>query len=541
MVMNLTQLFQRTGLLIRFNLKRDWAKLVLWIVILAGLLTAIAAKFDGIYSDQTAINEIIKTLKTPAMVSLFGAFTAQHPYTTAKVFATEMVVFMALFMVIMNIMIGVATTRGDEDDGLLELIRAHAVGRGAPLLAGAVELTLLNGLVGLLFGLGLQVAGMPGADTTGNWLIGFALAALGWAFGMLTLVVAQLANNASGATMLSYAILGVMYVVRMSTDVSHPKLTWWIPFGWIEKISAYQANHWLPVIAYVLFGLVCLGLALGLSLQRDLGAGLITVRQGRQRASRWLRGPVSLLWRQSRGMIIAWIIGNFVLGVAYGSVFNTIGDLAKSNPMIKQLLGATALASANRLIVKNFIAILAVVMVIVALIAAVQLMLKLVSDENKGYLHQISATATSRWHVWASYTGWAMLTGIVVLFAGLGGMYLMGAADMKDPISWLTYWHVFLAYVPAMLVMIAFASLLTGWLPKWRYLAWAWVAYAFFSLYLGNLIDLPKWAKHLTPLGFVNKVPLKAVVWSTNWWCLALTVLILVVAAIGYRRRDLAQ
>lgn len=541
MVMNLTQLFQRTGLLIRFNLKRDWVKLVLWIVIMVSLLTAVAAKFDTIYSDQTAINEIIKTLKTPAMVSLFGAFTAQHPYTTAKVFATEMVVFMALFMVIMNIMIGVAATRGDEDDGLLELIRAHAVGRGAPLLAGAVELTLLNGLIGLLFSLGLQVAGMPGADTTGNWLIGLALAALGWAFGMLTLVVAQLANNASGATMLSYAILGVMYVVRMSTDVSHPKLTWWIPFGWIEKISAYQANHWLPVIAYVLFGLVCLVLALGLSLQRDLGAGLITVRQGRQRASRWLRGPVSLLWRQSRGVIIAWIIGNFVLGVAYGSVFNTIGDLAKSNPMIKQLLGATALASANRLIVKNFIAILAVVMVIVALIAAVQLMLKLVSDENKGYLHQISATATSRWHVWASYTGWAMLTSIVVLFAGLGGMYLMGAADMKDPISWLTYWHVFLAYVPAMLVMVAFASLLTGWLPKWRYLAWAWVAYAFFSLYLGNLIDLPKWAKHLTPLGFVNKVPLKAVVWSTNWWCLALTVLILVVAAIGYRRRDLAQ
>lgn len=520
MVMNLTQLFQRTGLLIRFNLKRDWVKLVLWIVIMASLLTAVAAKFDTIYSDQTAINEIIKTLKTPAMVSLFGAFTAQHPYTTAKVFATEMVVFMALFMVIMNIMIGVAATRGDEDDGLLELIRAHAVGRGAPLLAGAVELTLLNGLIGLLFSLGLQVAGMPGADTTGNWLIGLALAALGWAFGMLTLVVAQLANNASGATMLSYAILGVMYVVRMSTDVSHPKLTWWIPFGWIEKISAYQANHWLPVIAYVLFGLVCLVLALGLSLQRDLGAGLITVRQGRQRASRWLRGPVSLLWRQSRGVIIAWIIGNLILGVAYGSVFNTIGDLAKSNPMIKQLLGATALASANRLIVKNFIAILAVVMVIVALIAAVQLMLKLVSDENKGYLHQISATATSRWHVWASYTGWAMLTSIVVLFAGLGGMYLMGAADMKDPISWLTYWHVFLAYVPAMLVMIAFASLLTGWLPKWRYLAWAWVAYAFFSLYLGNLIDLPKWAKHLTPLGFVNKVPLKAVVWSTNWWCL---------------------
>lgn len=209
--------------------------------------------------------------------------------------------------------------------------------------------------------------------------------------------------------------------------------------------------------------------------------------------------------------------------------------------MIKQLLGASALAAANRMIVKNFIAILAIVMVIVALIPAVQLMLKLVNDEQKGYLHQVYATATSRWHVWASYTGWSLITGMAVLLAGLSGMYLMGLVSMKDPINWITYWHVFCAYGPAMLVMVAVASVLTGWLPKWRYAAWAWVFYAFFSLYLGNLIDLPKWARHLTPLGFVNKVPIKALDWATGGWCLALTVLLLVVAALGYRRRDLAQ
>ncbi|RRK10160.1 ABC transporter permease [Lactiplantibacillus garii] len=539
--MHLTSIFQRSGLLIRFNLKRDWVKLVLWTVIMAGLLTVIAAKFDGIYSDQTAINEIVKTLKTPAMVSLFGAFTAQQPYTTAKVFATEMVVFMALFMVVMNIMIAVATTRGDEDAGLLELVWAHAVGRGAPLFAGVSELTLLNGVIGVLFGAGLQVAHMPGADTAGNWLIGFALAALGWAFGMVTLLVAQIADNAGGTTMLSYTVLGVMYVARMGTDVSHPHLTWWIPFGWIEKIGAYQANHWLPVLMYLLLGLVSLGFATGLNLHRDLGAGLLATRRGRRRASGWLRGPASLLWRQARDLMIAWIVGNLVLGASYGSVFNTIGDLAKSNPMIKQLLGATALAAANRLVVKNFIAILAIVMAVVALIPAIQLMLRLVGDERKGYLHQVAATATSRWHVWAAYSGWALLTGTLVFAAGLLGMYLMGLTNMHDPIGWRTYWHVFAAYLPAMLVMVAFASLLSGWFPKWRFLAWVWVAYGFFSLYLGNLIELPKWSKHLTPLGFVNKVPVKGVDWSTNWWCLALTVLLLIVAAIGYRRRDLAQ
>ncbi|EQM52569.1 ABC transporter permease [Lactiplantibacillus plantarum EGD-AQ4] len=535
------QLGARAGTLIRFDLKRDWKKDLIWLAVMTGLFAVIAAKFDGIYGTQAALNEIVKTLKMPAMVALFGAFTAKAPYTTAKVFATEMVVFMALFMVIMNIMIVVAATRSDEDSGRLELIRAHAVGRLAPLFAVAMELTVLNGLVGVLFGLGLQVAQLPGATTIGNWLIGQGLGTLGWAFGMLTLLLAQIATSASGTTMLSYVVLGGMYIARMGTDVSHPRLTWWIPFGWIEKMDVYQTARWLPVGLYGLMGLVCLAVALGLSAQRDVGAGLISPRRGRRQASLWLRGPMTLLWRQSRGMMIAWLLGNFILGASYASIFNTIGDLAKSNPMIKQLLGASALAAANRTVVKNFIAVLAVVMVIVALIPAVQLMLKLVGDEQKGVLHQVYATATSRWHVWASYTGWALVLGSGVLLSGLVGMYLMGAVSMTDPIRWSTYWQIFCAYVPAMLVMIAVASALAGWLPKWRVVAWAWVGYAFFSLYLGNLIDLPRWARRLTPIGFVNQVPIKAIDWATSGWCLAIAVLILIIAACGYRRRDLAQ
>ncbi|BDZ29676.1 ABC transporter permease [Lactiplantibacillus sp. WILCCON 0030] len=535
------QLFKRTGLLIRLNLKRDWTKILIWTIALAGLFTAIAAKFDGIYGTQKAIDTIVTTLKSPAMVSLFGAFTAKAPYNTAKIFATEMVVFMALIMIVMNIMLAVATTRGEEDDGLLELVRAHSVGRLAPLTAGFAELTGLNLVIGILYGLGLQVAGMPGADTAGNWLIGFGLAAMGWLFGMLTLLVAQLADSASGTTMLSYAIFGVMYVARMSTDVSDPKTTWWVPFGWIEKLSVYQNNNWYPVLWMMLLGLALAGLAAWLNAHRDLGAGLLATRQGRRTATPFLRGPATLLWRQSRVSVFAWTLGSLALGASYGSIFNTIGDLAKSNPMIKQLLGATALAAANRVIVKNFIAVLAIVVVVVALIPAVQTMLKLVSDENKGYLHQLYATATSRWQVWASYTSFALAEAVLVFLAGLVGMYVTGASVMTDPIKWATYWRVLLAYLPAMFVMIGFASFLAGWLPKWRYLAWVWVLYGFFSLYLGSLIKLPMWAKKLTPLGFVNKVPMKAIDWSTNWWLLAITVLILVIASIGYRQRDLAQ
>lgn len=534
-------LVARTGILCRLNLKRDGLKLLIWMVGLAGLFTAIAAKFEGIYGTQTALNTIAKTLRTPAMVSLFGEFTAKMPYTTATIFATEMVVFMAIMMIIMNIMIAVAATRGEEDTGVLELVRAHTVGRLAPLLATAIELTSLNFIIGLLFGAGLQLAQLPGANTTGNWLIGMGLAASGWLFGMLTLCLAQIATTASETTMLSYAIFGGSYVARMVTDVQHPKLTWWVPFGWIEKLDAYQTNRWLPVVCMLLLGLGCLIGAALMSYQRDLGAGLIAPKQGRLRASASLMGPTTLLLRQLRGTLSAWVIGSAVLGAAYGSIFNTIGDLAKSNPMIKQLLGTSALVAANRLIVKQFIAVLAIVLVVVALIPAIQIMLKLVSDEQKGILHQLYATATSRWHVWASYTGVAVVTAGIVLLAGVGGMYAAGHAVMTTPVVWTTYRQVWLAYLPAMLVMVAAASVLVGWVPKWRYLAWGWTFYGFLSLYLGRLIDLPKWARQLTPLGFVNQVPVHALDWSTNWWCLGLTVLLLGLASWGYRRRDLAQ
>ncbi|CAM3152678.1 ABC transporter permease [Lactiplantibacillus plajomi] len=539
--MTLTKWFTRTSALVKLNLRRDWTQLVLWCVVLAGLMTAVAAKFDQIYGSQRALNEIVKTLKTPAMVALFGPMTAKPPYTTAAVFAAEMLVFMALFMVIMNVIIGVRATRHDEDAGLTELVTAHAVGRGAPLLAAIVELTGLNLILGCGYGLGLQLAAMPGADSTGNWLIGFGLAAVGWAFGMLTLVMAQLADSAGGTSRLSFAVLGLLFVLRMSTDVSDPQLTWWVPFGWVEKISAYQANDWAPVWAYLLLGLLLAVLAIVIRLRRDLGAGVIATRRGRQRASWWLRGPVGLVWRQARGGLVAWLVANFVLGAAYGSVFNTIGDLAKTNPMIKQLLGTSALAAANRLVVKNFVAVLAIVMVIIALIPAIQLTLKLVGDEQKGYLHQVGATAAARWHVWAAYTGWGALAGAAVLLAGLAGMAVMGAITMNDSLAWASYWHVWLAYLPAMLVMIAVASLLVGWLPKWRYLAWGWLGYSFFAVYLGTLLTLPEWAQHLSPLGFVDRVPVKAIDWSVSWWCLGLTVLLLGLAAIGYRRRDLAQ
>ncbi|WP_054700188.1 hypothetical protein [Secundilactobacillus odoratitofui] len=118
---------------------------------------------------------------------------------------------------------------------MLEMVRAHSVGRQSSLLATLYELIIVNVISGLLMGVTLQGINMSGADTSGNWLFGFGLAAFGMMFGALTLLLAQFASNARGATTMSYSLLGLLYILRAMTDVQNVKYTWWTVFGWVEK------------------------------------------------------------------------------------------------------------------------------------------------------------------------------------------------------------------------------------------------------------------------------------------------------------------
>ena len=81
--------YQQSGFLTRFNLRRDWFLILIWLLILGGLMASVAFKFNDLYGTPTSIASIVSTLKMPAMVSLFGAFVAKPPYTTADVFAVS--------------------------------------------------------------------------------------------------------------------------------------------------------------------------------------------------------------------------------------------------------------------------------------------------------------------------------------------------------------------------------------------------------------------------------------------------------------------
>lgn len=527
------------GQLLHLNLRRDWLKLALWLLGLVGLMGGAAAKSNGLYGTQTAMRSIITTLKTPAMVSLLGPFTAAQPYTVAGIYAAEMMVFTGLFVAMMNIYFAIHATRQDEDSGLVELVRAHATGRNAPLTAAILELLLLNLTAGILEALSLQVSGMHGMTAAGNWLFGAGLAAFGLMFGAFSLLWAQLADTSRDATMMSYVWLGSLFIARMATDVQAPAATWLTVYGWIEKLDIYATDQWLPVGLMLAVTVVLGVLTLAVTQNRDVGAGLLPQRKGRQSASVWLNSPLALIARLERTSTLIWLFGLGILGATYGSIFGTAGDLLTSNPTMAKLIGTAATHAANRTIVLAFTNKLAVIFVILATLPGLSTLLRINADERKGYFEALHARNVSRTRLYASIAVYGLLVAVLAFFCGMVGMIAAGQAVMPHAPTVSHLMRAFWGYVPALIVVYGLGACLVGLLPRWQSVIWIWPAYGFFSLYLGSLLDLPQWATRLTPYGWINNVPVAQVQWPTAAWMTLLGLGLILCGGCVYANRDL--
>jgi Putative exporter of polyketide antibiotics len=278
-----------------------------------------------------------------------------------------------------------------------------------------------------------------------------------------------------------------------------------------------------------------------LNSHRDIGSGLIATRPGRKRASAFLRGPISLFWRLNRTSILVWFFGILILGATYGSVFNTIGDILKTNPMLKQLLDTSAVNTANLLIIKQFIAILMIVFGALALVPGFSIINYLKTGESKGYLEVIHSTPTSRLRLFSSALLLAVVVSSAVLFAGGLGLYAGGNAVMNQHLDFNIFWKAFIGYLSPVLVMLGISTCLIGWLPKLSSLNYGYLVLAFFIQYFGKLLKLPDWTKNLTPFGFINQVPVKNFDPATFWWQIIIAVVLIVIGYFGYRNRDLIQ
>ncbi|MBM2620261.1 ABC transporter permease [Actinoplanes sp. LDG1-06] len=518
-------------MLLRFMLRRERATLPWWLLGATLLVLVQSTQSQSLYGSAEDLAQLRATIGgNTAVIAMSGPTELLTTIGGEVVF--EIFAFLSIVVVLMNMFLVGRQTRADEETGRAELIRSTQVGRHAPL-ASALGLAALADLaVGVLV---FAVAVGTGLPVAGSALFGTAITAVGLTFAALTAVAAQIFENVRTAYGSVAAVLGAAFALRAAGDTGNGVLSWLSPIGWGQRTFPYAGDRWWPLLLPLVTTSVMVALAMVLLERRDFGAGLIPSRPGPPSASRALGNAYGLAWRLQRGALVGWASGLALLGVAYGSIGNSIEQYVRDNPEFADFLPGGAES-----VLDSYLALTVSVSALLAAAYGVTSVLRVRAEETSGRAEPVLATATSRLTWLAAQLSVALAGTVVALLAigiGEGVAYALTVSDADQvprPIG------IALTYVPAVWLVVAVAVLAVGWLPRpAAAVAWVVVGYCAVVTLFANSFDLPEWAQRASPFTHTPQVPVESLT------ALPLLAVTLVAAAflatgyVGFRRRDI--
>ncbi|PAV28253.1 ABC transporter permease [Virgibacillus profundi] len=525
---------KNTGSLSRFIMRRDRIRIPLWIIGISFFTLMVPIAFGDMYSSQQERDVMAETMQNPAMTAMVGPGNLGN-YTIGAMTTHQMLLLTAVVVGLMSILLVNRHTRADEEDGRIEMIRSLPVGRLSNVNATLFVLVITNVVLAMVTGFGLFALGIESMDLEGSLLYGTALGATGILFAGVTAVFAQLSESSRGVIGYSIAVLLLAYLVRAVGDVGNETLSWLSPLGWITQSEAYSNNNWWPILLTVGVSIILFIFANYLNAIRDLEAGFFPARPGRKNASAFLQSPMGLALRLQRTGIIAWAIGLFVMGISYGSVMGDLESFFEGNEMLEQML----VAEEGYSLTEQFIPMLLMVMGILATVPPVMAMNKLIGEEKKNRVEHLLGRAVSRTKLAGSYLLISILNGFIMISLAAIGLWSAALAVMEDGFEFGTIYGAALVYYPAMLVMIGFAVLLIGFLPKLTSLIWLYVVYSFFVLYMGGLFQFPDWVGKFSPFGYIPQLPVESMEWLPIIILTIIAAFLMIIGFIGYNKRDI--
>jgi ABC-2 type transport system permease protein len=522
-----------TGGLLRFMLRRERRGLPWWLLGATLLVLIQSTQSQNLYDTPEDLAKLRQSLGTnTAVVAMSGPTELLDTIGGEVVF--EIFAFLAIVVALMNMFLVGRHTRSDEESGRAELLRSAQVGRRAPLTAALALAGLADLAVGLLV---FAVAAGTGLPVAGSVLFGAATAAVGIAFAALTAVAVQVFENTRAAYGTVALILGAAYVLRAAGDIGNGALSFVSPIGWGQRTFPYVDNRWWPLLIPAIVAALAVVAAMGLLDRRDFGAGLVQPRLGRATASAALGSPLGLAWRLQRGTLAGWAAGLFLLGVAYGSLGDSIQQYVQDNPEVADLLPGGAAD-----IVNSYFALTTVMLALVTSAYGVIAALRARGEETSGRAEPVLATATSRAAWLGSHLIVAAAGSASVLAAAGLGQGIAHAMTVSDAGQVPRMLGVALSYLPAVLLPAAVAVLSVGWLPRAAaVIAWVGVGYCAVIALFADSFDIPEWAQRGSPFTHTPQAPLDTV---TAMPLLMLGVVAAALAASGYaglRRRDLGH
>src|SRR5690625_3173143 len=117
--------FARWDLLFLQNLKRDWKKMLIWILGIGLFSAGFVPAFEEIAKGQGLVG-MYEIMKNPAMISMVGPtpILMASEYTIGAMYAQEMLLFCGLFAMIVSILRIVCHRRYENERGFTVIVRS---------------------------------------------------------------------------------------------------------------------------------------------------------------------------------------------------------------------------------------------------------------------------------------------------------------------------------------------------------------------------------------------------------------------------------
>ena len=527
--------FANTGVLMRFILRRDRIRLLLWIFGISAFAIFIAALLPELYMAGTDKVVLAETMKNPAITFMLGYSAGLDNYTDGAVMGHFMLVFTAIFIAIMSILFVTRHTREDEEEGRTEMINSLQVGRLSFVTSSYILLVITHIITSLIIGFGIYALDYETMNLEGSLLFGIAIGTIGIFYASITVLFAQLVSNSRATLALSFAFLIIEYIVRGAGDVSASASSLISPLGLIVRTEVYVNNHYWPILILLGISLLVFLIALYLNSIRDLGAGLLPTRQGKSHASRFLRSPFALALKLQKTTIISWLLAMFVLGIAYGSLLGDLEGFVNNSEMILQML--PDFEGMN--LTESFITMLMTIVSVLGTIPVVMFVLKLSSEEKKTRTEPLLTSPISRNKLIYSYIVIGLVSAVLMQLASMIGLWSGAVFAMEDAIAFEVLFKALFANIPAMWIFVGVAVFLIGWFPRLTGITWVFLAYSFFVEYMGEMLKLPEWMNKVSPFYHIPSIPAEKFEATTLLMIMFIAFLLIGLGSIGYNRRDI--
>ncbi|WP_430786976.1 ABC transporter permease [Virgibacillus flavescens] len=531
--------FARFDTLFLLYLKRDWKKIIIWVIGLGLFSAAYVPAFEEIIKGE-GLAGMFETLQNPAMIAMAGPTSVESAseYTLGAMYAHEMLLFCGLFAMVIAILHVVGHTRKEEDLGLTELVRSFQIGRQANSLAALAETIFINGLLAIFIAGVMMSFGADTITVEGSLLFGLSIGIAGVIGACIALVMAQVMPTSAGATGASLGIVGLLYIARAGTDVSNADLSLINPLGWTYLTYPFTENNWILLTIALIFSAVIVFLAFALENGRDMGAGYLPVREGRDHAKKSLLSVRGLFIKVNKGVMIGWLIAFVVMGAAYGSIYGDMRTFLESNDMMKQMFSQTGAS-----IEESFTGTIMMVLIAMVSILPIVVVNKLYAEESRLHLSQLYATKVTRGQLYWTSIGIAIAAGVagILLAAGTLGataIAAMGDSTTMDLVDFLASGFNFL---PSVLFFIGLAALALGWAPKLGKVVYVYLAYSFLLNYFGAILDLPEWFSKTAIQSWIPQMPMEDFDAPIFITITVISVTMMVIGYLGYKRRDMIE